>query len=174
MQAAAQTFYAEGISRTGVDRLVDVAGVTRATFYRHFPSKEDLVLAYVQEQDADLRDRAARALASTDVPREQLRAVIQGLAESVVGTGFRGCPYINTAAEYPDALGPVRQAIDAHRVWFRGALVDLLTRSGHAAPEFAADLIVLLRDGSQVGAYLDDPASVQTTFLRAVDGVLGA
>ena len=173
MQAAAETFYAEGINRTGVDRLVDAAGITRATFYRHFPSKEDLVLAYVRERDADLRGRAAAAVEATGDPRAQLEAVIHGLAESIVGNGFRGCPFINTAAEYPDPSGPVRQAIDAHRVWFRASLAKLLRGSGHDAPEFAADLIVLLRDGSQVGASLDEAAAVQATFLRAVAGVVG-
>ncbi|MEN0012141.1 MAG: hypothetical protein AAGC46_02175, partial [Solirubrobacteraceae bacterium] len=68
--------------------------------------------------------------------------------------------------------GPVRMAVDAHRRWFRDALVDLLMGSGHGDPEFAADLLVMLRDGAQVAAYLGDPRRARASFERAAAGVL--
>jgi AcrR family transcriptional regulator len=173
LEAASAVFYAEGVHAVGVDRLIAEAGVTRATFYRHFPSKEDLVVAYVLRWDRGLRDRAAGAADEAPEPAAQLRAIVDAVAEGLVGPGFRGCPFINIAAEYPDADGPVRRAIDDHRVWFHNTLVTLLTASGHGAPVFAADLLMMLRDGGHAGAYLGDAGLVRETFLRAADGVLG-
>ncbi len=175
LRAAIETFDAEGVNRTGVDRLIAVAGVTRATFYRHFPGKDDLVLAYVRAHDEELRSVAQAAIAESTDPTAQLKALVDGLAVRLTARGFRGSVFINTAAEHPDASSPVRQAIIEHRRWFRDALRERLMASGHDAPEFAADLLVMLHDGAQVGASLDDPpAAVRATFLRAVGGVLGS
>jgi AcrR family transcriptional regulator len=172
LEAASAVFYAEGVHAVGVDRLIAEAGITRATFYRHFPSKEDLVLAYVLRQDQAIRDRLAHAEEHVPEPIAQLQAVVDGVGDQLVGKGFRGCPFINIAAEYPDPDGPVRRAIDDHRVWFHNTLVTLLTASGHGDPVFAADLLVMLRDGGQAGGYLGDAGLVRETFLRAAAGVL--
>lgn len=171
LAAAGRLFYAEGVHTVGVDRVISEAQVTRATFYRHFPGKEDLVVAYVQEQDAGLRARAAEVAEATTDPGQVLAAIVEGVGQQLTSEGFRGCPYINVAAEYPDPGSRVRGAVDAHRSWFRTTLVELLTGSGHPDPEYAADLLVMLRDGGQVGAYLGDPSAARTAFLRSAAAV---
>ena len=86
---------------------------------------------------------------------------------------YRGCPFVNAAAEYPDPAHPVRQAIAEHRRWFRGLLADLLVADGHPDPERTADLLVALKDGLLVGADLDDPARrglIRDAVTRLLDG----
>jgi AcrR family transcriptional regulator len=171
LDAASRLFYAEGIHSVGVDRLVREAGVTRATFYRHFPSKEDLVEAYLRQTDAGLREAVDAATASGS--EEDALATVFELVESVTaGTDFRGCHFINAAAEYPDAEDPVRVAIDDHRRWFFETLIGLARQAGHPDPEYAASVLVILHDGTLAGAELDDPAAVRKTLRRAVRELL--
>ncbi|WP_280722942.1 TetR/AcrR family transcriptional regulator [Kitasatospora sp. MAA4] len=167
LDAATRLFYAEGIHTVGVDRIVTEAGVTRATFYRHFPGKEDLVRSYVQEWDARIRAEAAAGLAEL-TPREFLPVLVARLGQEMCGPGFRGCPFINAAAEYPDPQDPVALAIAEHRRWFRGLVVRLLEEAGVPEPSARADLLMLLRDGAMVGAALGDPAGVARSLERAV------
>ncbi len=134
LQTATELFYREGIHSVGVDRIIAAAGVTRATFYRHFPSKEDLVEAYLGVEDATIRGAFDAAHAATDDPDELVGLVIEGLADDVARLHTRGCPFINAAAEYPDADSPVRQAIGEHREWFRGELEVDARRGGGRRP----------------------------------------
>ena len=151
LQTASELFYREGIHSVGVDRIIAAAGVTRATFYRHFPSKEDLVEAYLGVEDANIRGALDAAHAATDDPDELVGLVIEGLADDVARLHTRGCPFINAAAEYPDADSPVRQAIGEHREWFRRELEAMLEASGADDPATSAAQLVLLRDAAMVG-----------------------
>lgn len=152
--AAVELFYAEGIHRVGVDRIIERAGVTRATMYNHFAGKEGLVLAYLAHEDAQLRGMFDVAAASTDEPERLLDLVVEGIAADVTLRHTRGCPFINAAAEYPDD-GPVRELISAHREWFRLSLVALAGAAGAADADATGAALVLLRDAALVGAYLD-------------------
>lgn len=171
LSAAGRLFYAEGVHTVGVDRVISEANVTRATFYRHFPGKEDLVVAYVRGQDEALRAQAADVLESTKDPSQALAAIVEGVAAQFTAQGFRGCPFINAAAEYPDSGSRVRQSVDAHRSWFRATSLELLTAAGHPDPAYATDLLMMLRDGGQVAAYLGDPSAARITFLRSAASV---
>lgn len=156
LDTAAQLFYAEGIRAIGVDRLITEAQVTKATFYRHFPTKDDLVVAYLRSRDDSIRGQFAGAAAAVaGDPRRTLALLLDGLADEICGPAFRGCPFINAAAEYPEAAHPVRLLIEDHRTWFRTALAELAAGCGHPEPAEAAAALVLLRDGAMVGGYLD-------------------
>lgn len=171
LATAGRLFYTEGVHTVGVDRVISEAQITRATFYRHFPGKEDLVVAYVQEQDAGFRAQAAEVAEATTDPTQVLAAIVEGVAQRLTSQGFRGCPYINVAAEYPDPSSRVRVAVDEHRRWFRATVLELLTAASHPDPEYATDLLVMLRDGGQVAAYLGDPSAARVTFLRSAASV---
>ncbi len=160
LDTARRLFYGEGIHSVGVDRLVTEAGVTRATFYRHFPTKEALVEAYLRATDADLRRAVADALAG-ESPENDLAALLDLIGHTTNTPGFRGCHFINGAAEYPDATHPVRVAIDDHRRWFQETATALAARLGHPDPAEAGQILVILHDGALVGAQLDDPKAVR-------------
>jgi AcrR family transcriptional regulator len=173
LETASHLFYAEGIQAVGVDRLIAEGGVTKATFYRHFPSKDDLVLAYLRGRDAAIRAQFAAATTKVGSAEQALDLLVAGIADETCGAGFRGCPFINAAAEYPHPEHPVRRAIGEHRAWFRDALASLAAACGHPDPPAAAAMLVMLRDGAMVGGYLDGPA-VSAALARAVHAVLGS
>jgi AcrR family transcriptional regulator len=170
LQAAARLFYAEGVHTVGIDRIIAEAGVAKATFYHHFPSKDDLVRAYVSEQSTI--QRAAVASMRVTSPHEQLQAIFAFMCDFGSGPGYRGCPFVNTAAEYPDPAHPVRQAIADHRRWNRDLYRDLLAAGGHPDPERTADILLLVRDGLVVGFDLDDHDTVRAAVGETLTRVL--
>jgi AcrR family transcriptional regulator len=156
LETATRLFYAEGVHAVGIDRIIAEAGVAKATFYRHFPAKDELVRAYLVKQSQLQRATAASLPRAT--PDEILLAIFDNVGELGRDPAYRGCPFVNAAAEYPDPSHPVREAISEHRRWFRTLLRDLLAEDGHPDPERTADLLVALKDGLLVAADLDDPA----------------
>src|SRR5688500_11072714 len=109
LATATRIFYAEGIHSVGVDRLIAEAQVTRATFYRHFPGKEDLVLSYLREVHTMERTRVEAAIADNASPVNALLAIAGSIAQGIQSPGFRGCAFLNAAAEYPATDQPVHQ-----------------------------------------------------------------
>jgi AcrR family transcriptional regulator len=172
LRTAARLFYEAGIQSVGVDRLIAEARITKATFYRHFPTKDDLVRAYLEDRDRQIRTATDTLAAVISDPTAVLTALVAELGNQACAAGFRGCAFINAAAEYPDPDHPVRRAVDDHRRWFRSRLAELLRATGHPRPDTAAATLVLLRDGTMVGGYLDDPSRAATTLRAAVDTVL--
>ncbi|MFF3444402.1 TetR/AcrR family transcriptional regulator [Streptosporangium sp. NPDC002721] len=169
---ATRIFYAEGLHSVGIDRIVAEAKVTRATLYRHFPSKDELVVAYLRGADQAIRDRVGEALGSDLPAADIVRAVARAIAEDIASPGFRGCAFLNAVAEYPNPEHPVHKAVLAHREWFLRTVVDLLARTGETPPEPAGRHFVMLRDGAMVAGCLADPAAVRETFLQGVEGIL--
>ena len=97
LETAARIFYAEGINTVGVQRIVEEAGVTLATFYRHFPSKQDLVLAYLQSVHDDFESRATAAQEAAKKPADVLTSIGNNITAQLTEPGFRGCAFINAA-----------------------------------------------------------------------------
>lgn len=171
LATASEIFYADGIRTVGIDRIIAAAGITKATFYRHFPSKEDLVLAYLRSAHEAIRQQLEEAAVAAE-PFDLLRAVAGGVAKDVCRTGFRGCAFINAGAEYADVSSPVRAMVQEHRDWFQQFLVDAFAATGHAEPVAAADHFALLRDGAMVRGYLSDPVAAGDVLVRGVEGMI--
>ncbi|WEK61265.1 MAG: TetR/AcrR family transcriptional regulator [Candidatus Microbacterium colombiense] len=174
IDAATRLFYEDGIHAVGVDRVIAEAEVTRATLYKQFGGKENLVLAYLRGEDENLRAMFAEAGAAVTDPQGMLDAVIEGIATDIRHRHTRGCPFINAAAEYPDAGGPVRMLIDEHREWFRSTLQEVADGAGIARSAELAASLVLLRDAALVGGYLDGEERVVPAFARTAHAVIDA
>lgn len=172
LSTASQLFYAEGLHSVGIDRIIATAGVTRATLYRHFPSKDDLLVAYLTQGDETIRSRVDAARAAGESPDDVILAVAAAIAEEIRRPGFRGCAFLNAAAEYPDPGHPVHRAVLRHRDWFLATVEDLFAATGKPDAEPAARHFVMLRDGAMAAGCLADPALVGETFLRGVEGLL--
>ena len=170
LDTATRLFYEGGIHAVGIDRIIAEAGVAKATFYNHFPSKDDLVVAYIEEQDR--LGRAAVAALPKQPPREAIAAIMGRISKAVTAGGWRGCPFLNAAAEYPDPTSPVRRAIDVRRVWHHETLRGLLAADGDPSPTVTASLLVALSDGLLESAYLDDPDAVPGLVREAVTRLL--
>ncbi|MFI9025457.1 TetR/AcrR family transcriptional regulator [Streptomyces sp. NPDC053560] len=172
LNTATRIFYAEGIHSVGIDRIIAEAQVTRATLYRHFAGKEDLVLAYLDQADRMMRGQLADAQADTGSAVDAVRAVAKAITDGIRSQGFRGCAFLNAVAEYPDPSHPVHQAVLRHRQWFLDTVTDLLARVGDTPADADARHLVMLRDGAMAAGCLFDPALISDTFLRGVEGIV--
>jgi AcrR family transcriptional regulator len=172
LSTAGRIFYAEGIHAVGVDRIITEAQVTRATFYRHFPGKDDLVVAYLQGADQAIRGQVEAVLAAGLPAADAVRAVAASIAEGIRSPGFRGCAFLNAVAEYPDPGHPVHRTVLAHREWFLDTINALMARIQQDSAEPAAQHFVMLRDGAMAAGCLFDPVLICETFLRGVDGLV--
>jgi AcrR family transcriptional regulator len=172
LDTAARIFYAEGINTVGVHRIVEEAGVTLATFYRHFPSKQDLILAYLQSVHDDFATRAAVAQEAAEEPGDVLRSIGTNITAQLLEPGFRGCAFINAASEFEDPHGPIMRAVLAHRAWFYALVRDAFASAGHPRPDLAASHYVMLRDGATTAGHLGDASQARDTFQRGLAGLL--
>lgn len=175
LDAARLRFYADGIRAVSADRLIDDAAVSKMTFYRHFRSKDDLVVAYLQEivVEEQAAMAAARAAHPGD-PAAVLRAYAEAVGALTCATGFRGCAFLNAAAEYADPEHPVRQVVTLHRTWLRAELADLVTALGVPAERAGqvADQLQAVRDGAMVAGTLDRRPEDAAAALLAAGGAV--
>jgi AcrR family transcriptional regulator len=171
LATASGLFYAEGIGSVGVNRIVASSKVTLATFYRHFPGKQDLVVAYLEGVHDAI---AARASALTDhlEGRELVRAIGEEVAADIGRPGFRGCAFVNAASEFEDADSPVRRVVAEHRRWYYGLVRRGFAQADHRLPGNAARHFLMLRDGAMTAGYLDGATIARRTFRRGVEGLL--
>ncbi|MEU0475504.1 TetR/AcrR family transcriptional regulator [Streptomyces olivaceus] len=172
LTTATRIFYAEGIHSVGVDRIIAEAQVTRATLYRHFTGKEELLLAYLGQADLGIRAQVEAARAGEETAAGEVRAVARSIADGIRSSGFRGCAFLNAVAEYPDPAHPVHRAVLAHRQWFLDTVTELLARIGDAPADADGRHLVMLRDGAMAAGCLFDPELVCETFLRGVEEVV--
>ncbi|MEU6323000.1 TetR family transcriptional regulator [Streptomyces sp. NPDC047009] len=172
LSTASRIFYAEGIHSVGIDRITAEAKVTRATLYRHFAGKEDLVLAYLAGADRGIRGQVTAARASGQSAVGKVQAVAESITQGILAPGFRGCAFLNAAAEYPDPTHPIHQFILTHRQWFLDTVTDLLAQTSDAPAAPDARHLVMLRDGAMAAGCLFNPELVSATFLQGVSGIL--
>lgn len=172
IEAASALFYAQGLRAVSADKIIAEVGITKVTFYRYFSTKDELIVAYLERRAQWERDAIAGARqAAGDVP-DVFRIVAQAIGAESCRPGFRGCPFINAAAEYADADHPVRKTVDTHRRWFRQAIKDLLDEMDVPASARVADELVMLRDGAMVNGYLSDPNIVAAALYNAGRAVI--
>ncbi|CAM5423050.1 TetR/AcrR family transcriptional regulator [Streptomyces cyaneofuscatus] len=174
LDTATRIFYAEGIHSVGVDRIIAEAQVTRATLYRHFTGKEELVLAYLDQADQGIRAGIEAARAGEESAADAVRAVGRFITGGIQNPGFRGCAFLNAVAEYPDPAHPIHQAVMAHRQWFLDTVTELLAQVGDQPADGAGRHLVMLRDGAMAAGCLSDPKPIAETFLLGVEGILRA
>ncbi len=173
LATADRLFYGEGIQAVGVQRVVEEAEVTRVTFYRHFPSKDDLVLAYLDARARRAHAAVQRILdAHADDPRTALRVWAEAVVSDGVVDEYRGCTFVNAAAEYGEVDHPVRRAAIAQRTWVRDTTTRLLREMGHPRPEQASRTLLALRTGFVFASGLEDPPEGAREFLEACDRVV--
>ncbi|WP_335979137.1 MULTISPECIES: TetR/AcrR family transcriptional regulator [Streptomycetaceae] len=173
INAATELFYAHGLRAVSADRIIERVGTTKVTFYRHFRTKDDLVVAYLEGRAALEREAidAVIARAGGDIDTA-LRLIAEAIGAMACSPGFRGCAFINAAAEYPDPAGAVRQVVQAHRAWYTKTFEQLIAPLGLAEQAAAAEDLMVLRDGAMVSGYLGDPAGAAGSFLRGCQAIL--
>ncbi|MBY6240170.1 TetR/AcrR family transcriptional regulator [Methylosinus sp. Sm6] len=165
LETAHDLFYRDGVRATGVDRLIAEAGVTKVTFYRHFPSKDDLIRAFLEHRherwmrwfEAALA-RHAEGQSEAERRQEPLAPLVLALADWFAQPSYRGCAFINSVAEIGDALPDVAKIASRHKGALTKAILSLL-------PDDAPDRMVvayaarLAADGAIVGAQAENRES---------------
>jgi AcrR family transcriptional regulator len=175
LDAASDLFYREGIRAAGVDTIVARAGVAKMTLYHHFPSKDELVVAFLSRRDERWRrwfEGAVERRAAT--PRERLLAVFDALEEWFASADFRGCAFINAAAEFPDAEHPARQVVLEHKRQVRAYLYRLATEAGLSDADALAHQLLILIEGAIVTAVIEGGAAAAQRARRAAAALLSA
>ncbi|SNT10294.1 TetR/AcrR family transcriptional regulator [Rhodococcoides kyotonense] len=171
LDAASEQFYAHGIRATSADRIIEQVGITKVTFYRHFRSKSDLVVAYLEQQAAGERDWM-QSIRREDDPAGSLQALADGIGSASCRPGFRGCAFINAAAEFADPADPVRTAVETHRRWVLDHFAAIAHVAGVEDSGSAAQQLMMLRDGAMVSGYLGEASSVAASLGEAFASVL--
>jgi AcrR family transcriptional regulator len=145
--AASRLFHDAGIQATGVDTIIAEAGVAKATFYRHFPSKADLVVAWLRDPRARWLDRVKAQVEAKVAGRPPAAAIplfFEALAEWLEAEGFRGCPYLNTSVEITDPAHPALAIVLDYLQEVEDHLAGVVAAAGYRdARSLAMDLQTL-------------------------------
>lgn len=156
LAAANELFYEEGVHTVGIDRVIERAGVAKASLYSTFGSKEELVRAYLQQRAEQRQLRMSSRIAKYDNPRDQVLALFDSLGETMADPKYRGCAFINASAEgRRDETSKVSQVCLESRAWVRGLFTELARNCGAADPEELGRQLVCLYDGAAVAASME-------------------
>ena len=169
---ALKAFYAHGFHATGMDRLVEETGISKTSMYKHFRSKEDLILAALQLRDAEFRDWLfARMAALGKTPRGQLLALFDALGEWFEDPGFCGCMFVKAASEFQDPGHPIHAQCAAHKALLFDHLSALAAEAGAKDAALLARQLLILKEGAIVAAQVEgdhqaaEPAKAAATTL---------
>ena len=175
LEAAGELFYAEGVQSVGIDRVIERAGVAKASLYSTFGSKEELVRAYLDERHARIVGRLHTAVDAVDPadPVARILAVFDAQAKLFDAPDFHGCAFTAAAAEAPRD-GRINEAARAYRREIRELFVELAAAAGAPDPALLASQLQLLYDGGSAAANLDRDASIAGPVRTAAGSLIAA
>ncbi len=157
LATASTLFYHHGYQAVGIDTIVAESGVAKMTLYRHFPSKDALIVAYLERSDRLFWVWFEEAVAQAATAEEQLHAVFQALSQQANSPQCLGCPFQGTAAEFPSIDHPGHQVALQHKQSVRQRFAELAAAAGLRQPEQLANQLLLLMDGAWTAARIFGP-----------------
>jgi AcrR family transcriptional regulator len=174
LDAANDLFYAEGVQTVGIDRIIERAGVAKASLYNVFGSKEELVAAYLASRHDRTVGRLISVMDQVDEPRQKILAAFDYQAQQYQRPDFNGCAFVAATTEAP-ADGLVEQAADRFRAWMRAMFTDLAEQAGAADPVSLGRQLHLLYDGAGVAGRMDhDDAGLASSTRQAAEALIDA
>ena len=157
LAASDELFYRDGVHSTGIDAVIEKAGVAKGSLYYIFGGKDELVAAYLRGRLQKWRQQVEAAQAGADEPDAKILAVFDAIADYVSLPEYRGCPFHNAAAEVP--AGEAQQmAIKEYRTWLRQSFLQLAADTGVSDSEALADALTVLYDGALATTGTAEPA----------------
>jgi AcrR family transcriptional regulator len=166
LAAADELFYAEGVHVVGIDRIVERAGVAKASLYDTFGSKDELVRAYLENHFRRRQNRVAQILAANTTPKKRILAVFAEVEGLLAGSAFRGCRFISAASESrPGEAGEI--VADEYRAWLWSLFTDLAHAAGARDPKQVGRQLFLLYDGAAVAARMDEDRDAAAKAVRS-------
>jgi len=173
LATASDLFYQHGIRAVGVDLVVEKAGVAKTSLYRHFGTKDDLVVAFLQRMDEEFWktwDEVSQQ--HPDDGRAELKAQLEWIGERVNQPDYRGCPQLNIAAEYPELGHPARKFAKEHKSEMRRRLKNIAEKLKSADPDQLAGQLAVLINGAFVSTPMYKPGEATTLLQRAADALI--
>ena len=174
IQAGHEVFYREGFLAVGLDRLLNEVGCSKQTFYNHFESKDDLIVAVIDHHhewwSAEMQDRVMRK-AGPD-PRAQLIAIFDVLDELLNDPEYRGCIYINAAVEFPNPHHPAHKSAKKAKADSLAMLEALADAAGAAEPLVAAQELDMIIEGALVTKQVSPDCDVCAVSRRMAEAVI--
>jgi AcrR family transcriptional regulator len=175
IEAAGELFYKQGFQAVGLDQVLADVGITKTAFYKHFESKDELILAVLEERDK--RD-VAEAIAfmrtrGGDDPRRQIVALFEQLAEWFAQPGFRGCLFMNAAAEFPSPNDPINRAARAHNEHLAAEIRLRVAAAGMPNPELITSQLMLVMTGAILSRHANRVGDAGEVARAAVERILG-
>jgi len=151
LDVASELFQTRGINATGVDTIVAVAGTTKMTLYKHFKTKEGLILEVLRQRNQEFLDWLAHKLSGDDkTPQQRLQNLFDYIEEWMSAPTFRGMPSLKAPSEFPNAENPIHRLSSEHAVQFRQYLTRLTREAGAREPETLALQLSLLVEGAML------------------------
>ena len=173
LATASELFYREGIRAIGVDTVVEQSGVSKTSLYRLFESKDGLIAAFAAEQDRlfwawwdHIEEQHA------DDPRALLDALLSGIAKRIGRPAYRGCPFLNLTAEFPDQNHPGRVIARSNKEEMRVRLANIVAKLGAADPNRVASQIALIINGAYVTGLMVEPNDLRGDLVDAAKKIL--
>ena len=163
-ETAGRLFYENGYRATGVDTIAAESGIGKMTLYRHYPSKDDLIVSYLRDSDAAFWANFEQIAGKVADPRQKLLAFFGALQHYVLSPACYGCPFLNLATEYPEADYAGHLVAIEHKRTVRARLKKLAKEAGARRPHALANALVLLMDGAYMASRMfggahDSPAA---------------
>jgi AcrR family transcriptional regulator len=172
IETAIRLFAESGVRATGIDRILAEAGVAKMSLYKHFRSKDELVLGALRRKDELFRETFVAMVGSRTDPRARLLGVFDALERWFRRPDFRGCLFLNVASEHPDPDCPVRRAVAEHKAWVRARLLELARDTGTPDPDTLAERLMLLFEGAIARAYVTGDPGVARQARAAAEAWL--
>jgi AcrR family transcriptional regulator len=168
LSVASELFYKKGVRAVGIDLVIEQAGVAKSSLYRHFRTKDDLIVAFLEREDVDFwATWDGVAAENTGDASEELAAQMRWIGERLGRANYRGCPQINVAAEFAEQDHPARQVAREHMQALRSRLTDLARRLDVLRPDMLAAQLAVLVNGAFVSAELLAPDEATAVLLEA-------
>lgn len=156
MNTASELFYREGIQAVGIQRLIDEAGIAKASLYAHFASKDELVAAYLERRGAAWREKVEEKLADSRLSaREKILTMFDMIVELVEEPQFRGCPFQNVRGELAEQTRVLEGPGKAQRAWLNSLMARLVRETRIPSPDRVAGALIVLHDGAAATAMMD-------------------
>jgi AcrR family transcriptional regulator len=174
LETASELFYRKGIRAVGIDTLIAESGVSKASLYRTFESKDELIAAFVAERDRLFWIWWDKIVAKhANDPRASLDALLTGVAGQIGRAGYRGCPFLNTATEFPDDAHPGRVVARANKDELLARLTALCARIGVSDPEGIGAQLFLLVNGAYAAAQVASKVDMAASLINAAGSLVG-
>jgi AcrR family transcriptional regulator len=175
LATATELFYEHGIRAVGVDLVVKEAGVAKTSLYRHFGTKDDLIVAFLRYMDQEFWKTWDEVTGQhPDDARAELYAQLEWIGERAGKPGYRGCPQLNIAAEFPDVDHPARKFAKEHKRELRRRLRVIAKKLKCSAPDVLAGQLAVLINGAFVSTPMYERGEATMLLRRAADALLAA